>query len=101
MPKLTKRFIDSLGPMSGSPLLFDEEIKRFGVRVMASGVKSYVIQYRAGGRTRRFTFGKVGVLTPDQARDEARQLLAAVDRGQDPAQARQDRRRSETVDDLC
>ena len=82
-------------------MIFDEEIKRFAVRVMESGVKSYVIQYRALGRTRRYTFGKVGVITPDEARDAARQLLAAVDRGDDPAQSRQDRRGAATVSDLC
>ena len=101
MPKLTKRFIDALEPMAGAPLIFDEETPRFAVRVMPSGVKSYVVQYRAEGRTRRHTFGKVGLLTPDEARDQARQLLAAVDRGEDPSQARQDRRKAVTVDVLC
>jgi integrase len=100
MAKLTKRYIDSLQPMAGAPLIFDEEVKRFAVRVMPSGVMSYVIQYRVGGRTRRYTFGKVGLITPDEARDQARQLLAAVDRGDDPAQVRQDRRASATMAEL-
>ena len=43
MPKLTKRYIDALEGMAGAPLIFDEEIKRFAVRVMPSGVTSYVI----------------------------------------------------------
>jgi integrase len=101
MPKLTKRFIDALEPMAGAPLIFDDEMPRFAVRVMGSGIKSYVIQYRAEGRTRRHTFGKVGLITPDEARDQARQLLAAVERGEDPSQERQDRRKAATVDVLC
>jgi hypothetical protein len=49
-------------------------LPRFGVRVMRNAIKSYVIQHRAYGRTRRYTFGKVGALTPDKARERAKQL---------------------------
>lgn len=101
MPKLTKRVIEGLQPTASPRLYFDDELARFAVRVMATGVKSYVVQYRSDGRTRRFTFGKVGVLTPEEARDQARQLLAAVDRGEDPAQARLERRAAATMADLC
>lgn len=101
MAKLTKRFIDALKADGTDRLIFDEEIPRFGIRVTPGGAKSYFIQYRADGRTRRLTFGKQGILTPDQARDEARQLLAAVDRGDDPSQRRHDRRAAPTVADIC
>lgn len=101
MPKLTKRTIDALTPDQTDRLVFDEEIPRFGIRVMRSGVKSYLIQYRKDGHTRRYTFGKHGLLTPHQAREQARQLLAAVERGEDPSLARQERRAAPTVAELC
>ena len=38
-----------------------------------SGSASYLVQYRTGqGQTRRLAFAKVGTLTPDEARTEAR-----------------------------
>jgi integrase len=101
MPKLTKRTIDALKPGQKDYLIFDDEIPRFGVRVMPSGAKSYLIQYRADGHTRRYTFGKHGPLTPDEARSEAWQLLAAVDRGGDPSLARQERRAAPNITELC
>jgi integrase len=101
MPKLTKRSIDNLKPGETDLLFFDDEMPRFGVRIMRTGVKSYIVQYRKDGHTRRFTFGKHGLLTPEEARGQARQLLAAVDRGEDPSVARQQRRGSPTVTQLC
>ena len=97
MPKLTKRVVDGLIPGTKDRLIFDDEIPRFGVRVMPSGLRSYVIQYRSDGHTRRLTFAKHGLVTPDEARNQARRLLADVDRGADPSATRQERRAAPTV----
>ncbi len=101
MPKLTKRVIDTMKAGETDRLIFDDEMPRFGIRVMRSGQKSYVIQYRQDGHTRRLAFGKHGLVTPDEARGQARQLLAAVDRGEDPSVARHERRATPTVAQLC
>lgn len=101
MPKLTKRLIDGLKPDGTDRLVFDDEMPRFGVRITPAGVRSYLVQYRVDGRTRRYTFGKHGPITPEEARNQARQLLAAVDRGEDPSQQRRDRRNAPTVAELC
>ena len=55
MPKITKRFVDSLKAGPGEDLVFwDTETRGFGIRVKPSGVKSYMIQYRnAEGRVVR------------------------------------------------
>ena len=65
---------------------------------MPSGVKTWIVEYRpgAGGRKtakKRMTLGKVGVLTPDQARDLAKDTLAKVHAGRDPPTRRREQRR--------
>jgi hypothetical protein len=68
-------------------IFFDEELPGFGYRLRKCGnrlQRSWVAQYRAHGRTRRSTIGQAGKLTPGQARDAARKLLATVELGGDP-----------------
>jgi integrase len=68
---------------------------------MPSRRKTYLVQYRAGGRTRRVGLGVHGAVTPDQARKLARDRLGAVARGEDPAEEIRTRRRAPTVAALC
>lgn len=102
MPKLTKRIVDSLQPADKDQVVWDSKMPGFGIRVMPSGVKSYVIQYRnAHGRSRRMTVGRHSVLTVDEARKEAKQFLAAVDKGRDPVAARRAERDAPEFKELC
>src|SRR4051812_40275729 len=89
MPKITKRMVDA-APLPDKEeddrFLWDTEVKGFGLRVKPSGVKSYVLKYRIGSRTRRLTIGKHGSpWTPDEARRRALDLLREVRNGRDPA----------------
>src|SRR5689334_3836019 len=97
--KLTKKVVDGVAtPEKGEEKIWDAELKGFGFRVRASGHRSWFIQYRnASGRTRRYTLGDYGTLTPEEARQEARQKLAAVAKGEDPAEDRKQKREAETV----
>ena len=104
MPKLTKRFIDSLmpHPAQNDQTLWDDTLKGFGVRVRRSGAMSWVIMYRnRDNRLRKYTIGQVGALTPDEARDEARLKLADVHRGIDPGADKSAQRTAMTVGELC
>jgi hypothetical protein len=88
MPKLTKRTIDATEPQATEFFLWDEGIPGFGLRVMPSGRKSFVVQFRAGRRARRMSLGPSTVLTCDQARNRAITIIAAVKNGEtrtDPA----------------
>jgi len=95
--KITKRTVDALMPASATAFFWDDEVRGFGVRVTASGAKSYVFQYRVGGREapkKRVTIGRHGSpWTPDSARREAKRLAHLVGQGVDPAQITKDRRR--------
>jgi integrase len=101
MPKLTKRTIDATEPQVVEFFIWDESIPGFGVRVMPSGRKSFVVQYRAGRRPRRMSLGPSTVLTCDQARTRAITIIAAVKNGEDPAADRAAKRNAATVCDLA
>ncbi|MBF0154644.1 MAG: tyrosine-type recombinase/integrase [Magnetococcales bacterium] len=83
--KISKRTVDAINPGVADQFLWDTDLKGFGVKVTPAGKKSYILQYRLGGPTRRYTIGVHGVLTPDQARQEAIRLLGLVANGKDPS----------------
>lgn len=95
--KLTKRNIDALPAPEKAAIHWDADLPGFGLRVMPSGVKTYLVKYRASGQQRKYSLGKHGAVTPDQARKTAQQALAAVARGEDPAAQRQEQREAPTV----
>jgi hypothetical protein len=101
MTKLTKRTVDATEIKSSDYVMWDEELPGFGLRVFRSGKRSYVVQYRAAGRSRRITIGLHGVWTPEEARREAKVLLGQVARGGNPAEERKLDREAITVKELC
>ena len=50
MTKLSKRSVDQAAPRDKDYIIWDEELLGFGLRVFASGRRSYLVQYRAKGR---------------------------------------------------
>jgi len=102
MSKITKRLVDTLEPEEKEYFVWDSEIKGFGIRMMPTGLASYIIKYRnSEGRQRKFVLGRVGTLTPEQARKMARVKLADVSQGGDPSSERQNIRKAITVAELC
>jgi len=98
MPKLSKPLIAALNPTDQDVVVWDSSLPGFGLRAKASGVKTFVIQYRnRSGRSRRLSVGSLGKVTLDQARKEAVKLLGQVAAGADPAEERRMRLRSETI----
>lgn len=94
--KLTKRTIDAIMPEERDLIVWDPDLRGFGLKVTPRGAKSYILQYRMGGRghpTRRYTIGAHGSpWTPDNARRRAQDLLLSVRNGVDPAAAEQEQR---------
>ncbi len=106
MPKLTKRFVDTVKSGPKDVILWDDDLTGFGLRVKPSGTMTYVVQYRnKAGRTRKLALGKAaggkGVLAPEQARTLAKIELGRVAAGEDPSAARGEDRKGLTVADLC
>lgn len=101
MAKLTKRIVDTADVREKDYFIWDDELPGFGLRVFASGKRSYLIQYRAAGRTRRFTIGLHGIWTAETARQEAKVQLGRVARGENPSEERQLDHQAITVKELC
>jgi len=101
--RLTKKMIADAKPTPGGPaFLWDKELRGFGCKIEAAGTKSFIVQYRnAERRKRRMVLGRFGVITVEQARDEARIKLGDVARGQDPADEKRTSREGVTVGQLC
>lgn len=100
MPKLTKRLIDAAEVRAVEYFLWDDDIPGFGLRILPSGRKSYVTQYRAGRRPRRMSLGPSTVLTCEQARKRAITIVASVRNGEDPAAERDAGRKAITIKEL-
>ncbi len=87
---LTKTVVDQATKTGARYHIRDAKLVGFGLRVEASGTKTYVVWYRAdgGGRNapRRFMIiGRHGPMTVDEARLKAKKILGAVANGEDPA----------------
>lgn len=99
---MNKRNVDALQPREGEYFVWDEDLPGFGVRVMPTGFKGYLIQYRdTAGRTRRQRLGRHGTVTADEAKAEARKMLSEAARGHNPAEETKRRRFAATMADLC
>lgn len=106
--KLTEIVVFKLpAPTSGASTVWDSELKGFGVRVFAPtskrphGARSFFVNYRIDGVERRFTIGGFPEWSVKAARGEAEELRCRIDRGEDPASAKRERREAPTVADLA
>ena len=87
MPKITKRFVDSITPDPEKTLKYwDSELKGFGLIVLPSGRQTYCIEYRNLVRVKkRLKLGVHGQITTEEARELAKKRLGQVAHGEDPA----------------
>ena len=98
--KITKRSVEALDVREADYISFDTELAGFGVRVMPSGKRFFLVQYRHHGRTRRIMIGQFGPVTAEEARKAAFKLLGQAKSGDDPADARDKLRQSMTMKQL-
>ena len=102
---LTKSVVDAAQPYQDGKrdkLIWDTDkgrlkgVSGFGLKVRPSGHKTFVLQYRFGGRPRRYKIGNVGDYTVQQARAKAGEIRRKVDDGVDPLDERRARTGGDT-----
>ena len=100
--KLTDQRLRTLPtPERGRVTIWDTVVRRFGVRLAPGGSKTFVIRYRHRGRQERLTLGHYPALSLADARNLAKQKLAQVEQGHDPAAERRADREALTFDTLA
>ena len=94
---LTRRSIEALQPGAQPWIAWDTKLTGFGIRIQPSGIRSFIVNYRAGSggrkaRNRRVVIGRYGTIAPEGARRLAQELLGRVAVGRDPAAERAEAR---------
>ena len=102
MAKLTQSYLSKLNSDGCDRIVWDDALPGFGVRIKPLGAISFLVQYRnEGGRSRRYTLGRYGKLTADEARKAAKKVFANILGGADPAELKAAKRTAPTTGDLC
>ena len=87
--KITINSVKAVTSADRDVFLWDDEVRGFGLKVTKAGSRSYIYQYRLGGReakTKRWTIGTHGSpWHPTSARDEAKRLALLVGQGSIPS----------------
>ena len=83
MGRITKKTVDALTARRREYMLWDTDIKGFGVRVHPSGRKVYLVKYRVNGRVIKKTIGPHGAIPPVAARARAAEIITAAMTGRD------------------
>ena len=106
--KLTETLIKSLiPPVRGERYVYDAELTGFALKLFAAtkanprGARTFVLAYRRNGSLRRFRIGAWPDWSVTAARAEAKEIRQRVDRGEDPANERRERREAPTMADLA
>jgi integrase len=96
---ISKRSVDALTCPNGKDydFLWDDSLSGFGVKVYRSGKKTYVVQFRQHGRTRRDNIGEHGRITPEEGRSIAKVKLGQAEQGIDPIEERRKARAIKTL----
>jgi integrase len=92
--RLTQRTVAALTlpPGKADAIYFDDDLPSFGLRIREGGSRMFVVCYKIGAKQRRVTLGSTAILKVEAAREKARDLLATVRLGGDPAGAKAEAR---------
>lgn len=104
--KIARRTVAAIDTPKKPVVYYDDTLKGFGLLVRPSGSRSWILEYRpgAGGRgvaKKRVVLGSPDAVTPEQARSMAKDMLAKVRLGADPAAERAEARVADTVAEIA
>lgn len=100
--KLTKKYIETLiWNGKAQHIVWDDEVKGFGVRLYSTGKKSFVLSYRDNNRKSIMVLGDAGLFKVDQARDKAKQFLVGLIDGVNPLSQQRKVKQGTLIKDLC
>jgi len=99
--RLLKRTIDALKIDGSDYVVWDTQLLGFGIRVSPNGRKTFLIQYRFHGKSKRVSLGKYGLVTVDEARKEAHKILGVLASGKNPSIAVQRHIKSPTLNEVA
>ena len=80
---ISRRTVEAL-KVEKDTVFWDRDLPGFGIRVYASGTKTYVVQSRTKGKSVRVTVGRHGVISADEARRRAARIVNRIKAGEDP-----------------
>jgi integrase len=84
-------------PDQAEQFFWDTNVSGFALRLRKGGHRTWIIQYRYQGRTRRMVIGDAAKVRTAQAREQARKELAKAELGADPAADRRKRREKDAM----
>jgi integrase len=82
-------------------IVWDDEIRGFGVTLNPAGAISFVLNYRVRGKERRYTIGRHPEFTAAMAREEALALRVDIQNGHDPLADKNQWRGEPTLGELA
>ena len=85
MPRITKRTVDALRPKERERVVWDDDLKGFGVRVHPSGRKVFIVKTRYRGRVIKMTIGPCTAVSAAYARVRAAEIITDARAGKNPA----------------
>ena len=83
---ISGRTVDALPVGDRETIFWDRDMAGFGVRVYPTGAKVYLVQVRVGGKTRRVTIGRHGLISAEDARLKAAELISRIKRSKEWAE---------------
>ena len=76
--KLTKGIVSAAQPAQSRYMIWDTDVRNFGLRVLPTGAKSYIVRFRIGkhrgAKERSVTIGGADEYTPQAARAKAKEF---------------------------
>jgi integrase len=99
--RLNEKSVREAQPAKGRDYqIFDTEVRGFSIRILRSGNRTFVIDYRHAGAQRRMAIGRWPEWSVTAARERAKELRREIDAGHDPLGARGELREAPRINDM-